>query len=66
MMKANKKKEYQSCDMCAYYVYDDEWEAYVCDVSMDEDEVARLMSDSHFSCPYYKNGDEYMVVRKQI
>ena len=52
--------------MCAYYVYDEDYECYVCDIIMDEDEYMRFMSDSHFSCPYYRNGDEYAVVRKQI
>ena len=32
----------------------------------DEDEYVRLMTDSHYTCPYYRNGDEYAVVRKQI
>ena len=55
-----------NCTMCAYYVYDADYECYVCDINMDEDEYMRFMSDSHFSCPYYRNGDEYAVVRKQI
>ena len=33
---------------------------------MDEDEYMRLISDQHYQCPYYRNGDEYMVVRKQM
>ena len=58
-------KKQTSCDTCAYLTYDDEYEAYVCDINLDEDEYMRLMSDSHYSCPYYRNGDEYAVVRKQ-
>lgn len=58
-------KKQTSCDTCAYLTYDDEYEAYVCDMNLDEDEYMRLMSDSHYSCPYYRNGDEYAVVRKQ-
>lgn len=54
------------CDLCAYYVYDEDYESYVCDISMDEDEYIRLMTDSHYSCPYYRNGDEYAVVKKQM
>ena len=61
-----KEKQAQtSCDMCAYYVYDDDW-GYVCDIDMDEDDYMRFMTDSHYSCPYYRNGDEYAVVRKQM
>jgi hypothetical protein len=54
-----------SCETCAYYVYDEEYEAYLCDIDIDEDDYGRMMNDSHFSCPYYRNGDEYAVVRKQ-
>lgn len=55
-----------SCDSCAYYSYDEEYECYTCDVSLDEDELVRLLSDSHYSCPYYRNADEYAVVRRQM
>ena len=53
-----------ACATCLYYVYDDEYEEYLCDMDMDEDEYVRLISDSHYRCPYYRNGDEYKVVRK--
>ena len=61
-----KKKTATSCDTCAYLIYDEEYEDYICDVNMDEDEYGRLTSDSHYICPYYKNGDEYSVVRHQM
>lgn len=54
------------CDKCANLVYDDEEEEYFCDVEMDEDELVRLYTNKHESCPYYRNGDEYRVVRKQM
>ena len=66
MKKEKKKDGYASCDTCAYLIYDEYYEEYVCDVNMDEDEYGRLASDSHYICPYYKNGDEYRVVRHQI
>ena len=28
------------CDTCAFYTYDQDYEDYVCDVDMDEDEYA--------------------------
>lgn len=66
-MADKKNKQTQSgCDTCAYLIYDEAYEEYVCDVSLDEDDVSRLMSDSHYSCPFYKYGDEYSVVRKQM
>lgn len=63
----NKKQAAQgSCDTCNYYIYDEDFEEYVCDVNMDEDDFARLLSDKYFNCPYYKSDDEYKVVRKQM
>ena len=61
-----KEKQKGSCERCTYYIYDDEYESYLCDVSMDEDEYMRLVSDTHYQCPYYRNGNEYAVVRKQM
>ena len=54
------------CETCAFYVYDDEYGAYLCDMNMDEDDCVRIMTDRHYQCPYYRNGDEYAVVRKQM
>lgn len=64
--KKKEKKQQSNCDTCAYLVYDEEYEDYVCDVNLDEDEMSRLLSDAHYSCPYYKYGDEYSVVRRQM
>lgn len=54
------------CDECTYYIYDEDYEEYICDASMDEDDYGRLLSGHYKSCPYFKNGDEYEVVRHQI
>lgn len=54
------------CDTCVYYEYDEEYEDYGCTISFDEDEMAHMMQDSHYECPYYKFGDEYVIVRKQM
>ena len=35
-----------NCDYCNNLVYDEEIEGYVCDVDMDEDDYARLLSSS--------------------
>ena len=55
-----------SCDTCAYCGYDEEYGEYVCDIDMDEDEYIRFLTDHHSQCPYYRNGDEYLVVRSQM
>ena len=43
-----------------------DYECYICEMDLDEDELVRFLSDTHYDCPYYRNGDEYLVVRKQI
>ena len=47
-------------------VYDEEMEEYVCDVDMDEDDYARLLTSEYRECPYYQRNDEYKVVRHQM
>ncbi|MCR5108540.1 MAG: DUF6472 family protein [Lachnospiraceae bacterium] len=54
------------CDTCTFYVYDDEYEEYFCEADMDEDDYSRLMTGSHKVCPFYRDADEYKVVRHQI
>lgn len=54
------------CDFCAYYTYDEEYDCYVCDMNLDEDEMARFMTKTYDNCLYFRDGDEYKTVRKQI
>ena len=42
------RKERSSCETCAFYVYDDEYGAYLCDMNMDEDDYVRIMSDRYY------------------
>lgn len=60
------KKTQSSCESCMYYEYDEEYESYLCQMDLDEDEMAHFLLERHFSCPYYKFGDEYTIVRKQM
>lgn len=62
----SKKQLPSSCDTCLYYTYDEDYESYMCDMDMDEDEYVRLITDSHYHCPYYQNDNEYAVVKKQL
>ena len=61
-----KEENAMECETCANYCYDEEYEEYHCDVNMDEDDLARFLSSKRTACPYYRNGDEYRVVRKQM
>ncbi|MDD6345265.1 MAG: DUF6472 family protein [Oscillospiraceae bacterium] len=53
------------CETCAYYCYDDELECWICVMNPDEDEYARLIQGYYKRCPYYHDGDEYKISRKQ-
>lgn len=55
-----------SCDFCANYIYDEENDEYYCDVELDEDEYLRFIKSNYRECPYYRNGDEYKIVRHQM
>ena len=53
------------CNSCSFYVYDEDYEEYDCQVNMDEDDYARIMTNHRFECPYYQYDYEYKIVRKQ-
>ncbi len=55
-----------NCDSCANYAYDEEYEYYVCEMNLDEDEMRRFVSGAFYDCPYYQLDDEYKIVRKQL
>ncbi len=55
-----------NCEYCNNFVYDDEDEVYVCDMDLDEDDMVRFLTGNTGACPYYQNGDEYLVVRHQM
>jgi len=54
------------CDSCSNYVYDEEYDDYMCMVDIDEDEMSRMFTDSHYDCPYYSLDNEYAVVKHQM
>jgi len=55
-----------NCEGCLYYIYDEDYEEYICSADMDEDDYARLMQSNSKQCPFWRNGDEYAVVRHQM
>ncbi len=58
------------CENCMYAEYDVIIEQYMCtiDFIIDEDDFVRISYNKINSnyCPYYKIGDEYTIVHKQI
>lgn len=61
-----KKKQTVSCEYCSNYLYDEEFEYYVCDRNLDEDEMGKFMTGTFRDCPYFQMNDEYRIVRKQM
>lgn len=54
-----------NCENCMNYYYDDEFDCYACLMELDEDEYRLFISDTFSNCPYYRQGDDYTIVRKQ-
>ncbi len=59
------KENSTNCEMCQYYVYDEDYDMYVCEINLDEDEMERFLKGSNYACPYFVLYDEYKMVRKQ-
>ena len=57
---------WSSCESCNNFQYDEDDDCYYCLVDMDQDDCYRFLSGAQFSCPFYRNNDEYEVVRHQI
>ena len=53
------------CESCVYYSYDEEYDDYICDMDLDEDEMERFLRSANDSCPFYRPGDEYRTARRQ-
>lgn len=39
------------CESCVFYQYDENYDDYVCDMDLDEDEMVRFLSSQTGSCP---------------
>lgn len=53
------------CEDCVFYDYDDELEAFVCTMDLDEDEMERFLRNAARDCPYYRRGGDYRTAAKQ-
>jgi len=53
------------CDTCWYYDYDEEYDEYYCMMDLDEDEVYRYLVSCQSRCPFYRQGDDYSLARRQ-
>ncbi|KNY25822.1 DUF6472 family protein [Pseudobacteroides cellulosolvens] len=55
-----------NCECCINYSYDEDYNYYVCEINLDEDEMGKFISNSFNNCPYFQFNDEYKIVRKQM
>jgi hypothetical protein len=55
-----------SCEFCINYIYDEEYNYYICQVDLDEDEMGKFISNTFDNCPHFQFNDEYRIVRKQM
>lgn len=53
------------CEDCWYYDYDEEYDEYYCMQDFDEDEFYHIFSRPDGQCPYFRQGDEYTLARRQ-
>lgn len=58
-------KNSTNCETCSFYVYDDEYECYYCQMNLDEDEMYKFLAGSNYNCAYYRLDNEYKIVQKQ-
>ena len=61
----NKVLDFLGVETNSQEEYDEEYDCYRCSVDLDMDEAEQFMTYSVRSCPYYRPGDEYTIVRKQ-
>lgn len=54
-----------NCEDCINYYYDEEYECNSCTMQLDEDEMYKFIKGDFKGCPYYRQGDDYTIVRKQ-
>ncbi len=55
-----------NCEYCVNYADDPETGGKMCVIDLDEDDLYRFMTYNTRDCPYFRMGDEYTIVHKQI
>ena len=53
------------CETCWHFDYDEEYDEYFCNMDLDEDEYYRFIASAQSQCPYYRQGDDYTLARRQ-
>ena len=53
------------CEDCVCCDYDEELEAFVCTMDLDEDEMERFLKGTGTASPFYRPGGDYKTASKQ-
>ena len=66
-MREEQKKQPKAtnCDFCLYFHEDEDTGLAVCHMALDEDEMLHFILGDFRACPYYRDNDEYRIVRRQ-
>ena len=49
-----------------HFIYDDEFDSYVCEMDLDQDEMEAFLRGQTAACVLFEGGDEYKIVRHQM
>lgn len=53
------------CEFCLYLASDEETEEDYCSLTLDQDDYEKWQYDQSASCKYFRQGDDYTIVKKQ-
>ena len=53
------------CESCVFYMFDEDYDDYVCDMDLDEDDMVRFLAGRADDCPFWRPGDDYRTARRQ-
>lgn len=53
------------CNFCLYLSYDEDLDEDYCTLTLDQDDIEKLSYNRSASCPYFRQGDDYSIVKKQ-
>jgi len=54
------------CELCMNYEYDEEFDCYTCDMDLDQDDMERFLRGNNRECPFFRQGNEYQIVKHQM
>ena len=53
------------CENCVNYKYEEDYDCYICDMDLDEDEMVLFLQHQYTACPYFSFSDDYKLAGRQ-